>query len=101
MDLATKFKMTSSRQTVRIPSPKMDSPYPIEWAEKIHTRYGETVLLTLKEYPQAFVKVFLPKRYEEHFTEDDIKSVSERTVILALRYRGTCYTSKSYILEIE
>jgi hypothetical protein len=48
MDLAAKFKMTSSCQTVRIPSLKMDSPYPIERTEKIQTRYGETVLLSLK-----------------------------------------------------
>jgi hypothetical protein len=101
MDLAAKFKMTSSCQTVRIPSLKMDSLYPIERAEKFQTRYGKTVLLTLQESPTAFVKVFLPKRYGELFTEDDIKSINERSVILALRYRDTCSTSNSYILEIE
>jgi hypothetical protein len=72
---------------------KTVSPYPIERAEKIQTRYVETVLLTLKESPQAFVKIFLPKRYGDVFMEHDIKSVNERTVILALRYRGTCSTS--------
>jgi hypothetical protein len=49
---------------------KMDSPYPIERAEKIQTRYGETVFLTLKESPQAFVKVFLSKCYGELFTKE-------------------------------
>jgi hypothetical protein len=76
----------------------MDSPYAIERVEKIQTRYGETIL-TLKESPQTFVKVFLPKRYGELFTEDDIKSINERTVIIALRYRGTILNS--YILKIE
>jgi hypothetical protein len=79
----------------------MDIPYPIERAENIQIRYGETVLLPLKGSPQAFVKIFLPKHYGELFTENDIKSVNERTVILALRYRDTCSTSNSYILEIE
>jgi hypothetical protein len=100
MDLAAKLKLTSSYQTVRILSLKMDSPYPIGRAEKIQTRHGEKIL-TLQEFQQAFMKVFLPKRYGELLTEDDIKFVNERTVILALRYSGTCHISNSYILDIE
>jgi hypothetical protein len=77
----------------------MDIPYPIESAEKIQTRYGETILLTLKESTQTFVKVFLPKRYGDLFTDDDIKSVNEKSVIYALKYRGTI--SNSFVFEIE
>lgn len=101
MDLSMKFKMTSSCQTVKISSLKTDSPYPIERAEKVHTKYGETVLLTLKESSQVYVKVFLPKRYGAQFVEDDIHSINNKTVSLALIYRGNCPTSNAYILEIE
>jgi hypothetical protein len=73
----------------------------MERAEKIQTRYGEAVLLTLIESPQSCVKVFLPKRYGALFTEADLTSINEKSVALALRYRGTCPTSNSYILEIE
>jgi hypothetical protein len=99
MDLSAKFKMTSSCRTVGVSSLKMDIPYPIERAEKIETRYGETILLTLKESTQTFVKVFLPKRYGDLFTDDDIKSINEKSVIHALKYRGTI--SNSFVLEIE
>jgi len=95
-----KFKMTSACQTIRLTSLKTDSPYPIERAEKVQTRYGEAVLLTLKESSQVYVKVFLPRRYGALFSEDDLKSINEITVSLAFRYRGTCSTSNSYILEI-
>jgi len=101
MDLSAKFRMTSACQTVRITSLKTDISYPIERAEKLQTRYCEAVLLTLKESSQVYVKVFLPRRYGALFTEDDLKSVNEKTVSLALRYRGTCSTSNSYILEVD
>jgi hypothetical protein len=99
MDLSAKFKMTSSCRTVGVSSVKMDIPYPIERAEKIQTRYGDTILLALKESTQTFVKVFLPKRYGVLFTDDDVKSVKEKSEIHVLKYRGTI--SNSFVLEIE
>jgi hypothetical protein len=98
VDPATKFRMTSSCQTVRIPSLPVDRSYPIERAEKIQTRYGEAVLLTLKESPQSCVKLFLPRRYGALFTEADLTSINEKILELALKYRGTCAASNSYIL---
>jgi hypothetical protein len=89
MELSAKFKMTSSCRTVGVSFLKMDIPYPIQRAKKIQTRYGETILLTLKESTQTSVKVFLPKRYGDLFTDDDIKSVNEKGVIHALKYRDT------------
>jgi hypothetical protein len=100
MDLATKFRMASVVQTIAITSLSTDISYPIERAEQVQTRYGETLLLTIQETPNTFVKVFLPKRYGAVFTEDDIKAINEKTVCLALRYRGICPTSNSAILEI-
>jgi len=84
MDLSVKFRMTSACQTVRITSLKNDISYPRERAQKLQTRYGEAVLLTLKESSQVYVKVFLPRRYGALFSEDDLKSINEKTI--ALRY---------------
>ena len=95
-----KFKMTSSCQVIKVPSLKMDSSYPIERAEKLRTRFGEAILLTLQEPPLTFVKVFLPRGYG-HSTENDLNSINEKTVSLALRYCGNCPASNSYILEME
>jgi hypothetical protein len=71
MDLSAKFKMTSSCRTVGVSSLKMDIPYPIERAEKSKLVMAR-LLLTLKESTQTFVKVFLPKRYGDLFTDADI-----------------------------
>jgi hypothetical protein len=78
MDLSAKFKMTSSCRSVGVSSLKMDIPFPIERAEIIQTRYGETILLSIKESTETFVKVFLPKRYGDLFTDDDITSVNKK-----------------------
>jgi len=97
-----KFKMTSSCQTIKIPSLKIDRSYNIERAEKVRTKYGEAVLLTLQDSPLTSVKIFLPRRYGELFTEEDFQSMNEKkTVSRALIYRGTCPMSNAYILEIH
>jgi hypothetical protein len=99
MELSAKFKMTPPCRTVRVSVLKLDITYPIERAERIKTRFGETILLTLKESTQTFVKVFLPKRYGDLSTDDDIKSINEKSVIHALKYHGTI--SNSFVLETE
>jgi hypothetical protein len=101
MNLSMKFKMTSSCQPSKITSLKMNTPYPIERADKLQTKFGWAILLTLPESPQTFVTVFLPKRYSAHFTESDIRSINEKFVSLALKYLGNSPQSNSFILEIE
>jgi hypothetical protein len=101
MDLASKFRMTTAGNTVKIITLKMHSAYPIERVEKVQACFGEAVLLTLRESPQTYVKVFLPRRYGALFTEDDLKAINKKSVSLALRYYGNCPESNSYILELE
>jgi hypothetical protein len=90
MILASNFRMTTASITVKITTLKMDSAYSIEQVEKFQTRFGEAVLLTLRESPQTYVKLFLPRRYGALFTEDDLRAINEKGVSLALRYHGNC-----------
>jgi len=101
MDLSAKFKMISSCQQIKITSLRDDTPYPIERAGKVQTKYGEAIILTLQESPQTFMKVFLPKRYGSVFTDNDLRSINVKSVSLNLKYIGTSPDSNSYILEIE
>ena len=53
--------MLSSCEQIKICALKQNVPYPIERAERVQTKYGETVLATLRaESPQTFLKVFYP-----------------------------------------
>jgi hypothetical protein len=80
MNLSMKFKMISPCQPSKITSFKMTTLYPIERAEKLQTKLGGAILLTLQESLQAFVTVFLPRRYGAHFTENDIISINEKSI---------------------
>jgi hypothetical protein len=101
MDLATKFKMVASCQQTKITSLKIDMPYPIERAERVVTKYGEAILMTLQaESPQTFVKVFLPRRYGSVFSDGNLCSINEEVITLSLKYLGNNTTSNSYILEL-
>jgi len=102
MDLSSKFRMISSCEQIKISALKQNVLYPIERAERVQTKYGETVLVTLRaESPQTFLKVFLPRRYGVLFSDEELRHINEKTVSLSLKYRGTNTATNSYILEIE
>jgi hypothetical protein len=100
MDFVENFKMSSSSQTVKFSSLPKNKPYLNEHIEKVQTRYGETILLTLRESALSRVKIFLPKRYGVQFTEANITSINEKSVLLSLKYMGTNPDSNRYILEL-
>jgi len=61
MDLSSKFRMISACEQIKISALKQNAPYPIERAERVQTKYGETFLATLRaESPQTFLKYFYP-----------------------------------------
>jgi len=51
MDLSANFKMISSCQQIKITSLMINTPYPIDRAERVQTKYGEGIVATLREFP--------------------------------------------------
>jgi hypothetical protein len=86
---------------VRIGDLAMDKPYPVLRVESVETKYGYSILLTIRESEDLCVKVFLPRWYSQCFSEEDIKEVNEQTVHYRMIYKGLNSTSRSYILQIE
>ena len=94
---------------VHFTSLKVDHKYPIVNAERVRTRYGETVLLSISDnlslsvldLKPLLLKVFLPKRYALVFTDEDISSINEGSSVLNLVYKGTCKKTNALILSIE
>jgi len=102
MDLTKKFKMVTSCQPTKITCLKIGTPYPIDRAERVQTKFGEAILTTLRaESPHTFVKVFLPRRYGSIFSDDDLRSINDKTISLSLKYLGIHTASNSYILELD
>ena len=94
---------------VHISSLKVEHTYLIVKAERVKTRYGEIVLLSISD-PQslsvrdlspALVKVFLPKRNVAVITDADISAINGEQTHWNLIYRGLCEKTKTYVLTIE
>ena len=65
------------------------------------TKYGPSVVLTLRISETNIVQVFLPKRYIEVISDSNIDDINSKAVSLHLVYKGVCESSKSYLSAIE
>jgi len=107
MALSQRFSDVSC--DVHISTLKVNLSYPIVKAERVKTRYGETVLLSIRD-PQnlsvrdltpALLKVFLPKRYATVITDADISSINDELMHWNLTSKGVCERPNTYVLAIE
>jgi hypothetical protein len=77
-----------------------DIPFPLLRAERLQTRYGTTVLLTHRESVERCVKVLLPKRFTQVFTDDEIVGINDGRVTVNLIYHGQCEQTSAYQLSL-
>jgi hypothetical protein len=87
--------------SVNISSLILKRLYPIVHANRINTKYGPTVLLSIRDVDENVVDIFLPKRYANVVTDEDLENINSRSVYLNLVYKGLCESSNSYLLAID
>ena len=63
MEFDRKFEIATSCLSVSLGSLEPDRTYPIVHAERVTTRYVQSVLVAIMDSPSSSVKVFLPRRY--------------------------------------
>ena len=101
MAFAARFNEVTTDIT-RISELEVNIKYPIERADRITTRYGETVLLSIRDTAaDRLHKMFLPQRYGAAFKDEDIRSINEGTVELWLVSKGKCPKTNGYQLTVE
>jgi hypothetical protein len=100
MEHTKKFQEVTSCNAIKINS-EVDRKYLIVHAQRIVTKFGPTILLSIRDSSFNVVKVFMPKRYSSVFLDEDIDSINNEKFLLNLIYKGTCIKSKSYILSVE
>jgi len=101
MDLSKSFEEATAYASVNVNSLEPHKLYPIIRAKRIPTKYGPSVVLTLRISETSIVQVFLPKRYNEVMSDTDINDINSKAFSLHLVYKGICESSKSYLLAIE
>ena len=92
---------TTANTSISIYSLVMNRPYPIVHAKRVNTKYGPTVLLSLRDNYEKLVRIFLPKRYANVVTDEDMEKNNSRSVYPSLVYKGICELTRSYLLAID
>ena len=88
MDLAKSFEEATAYSSVNVTSLDPNKLYAIVRANRISTKYGPTVLLTLCVSESSIVQIFLTKRYSEVMSDEDMDSFNSKAVALHLVYKG-------------
>jgi len=101
IDLIKRFEEATAYASVSVSSLEPHTKYPITRAKRISTKYGLSVVLTLRGPYSGVVQVFLPQLYSDVMTEADLECINIKEVTLHLVYKGVCESSKAYLLAIE
>jgi hypothetical protein len=66
----------------------IERKYPIEAARQVNTKFGDSILLSLRDGEQTLVKVFLPRRFCGAFTDENLEDINRGTLSLHLINNG-------------
>ena len=80
MDLIQKFDGVTCDGTASVSDLDLNRKYRILQAKRLTTRFGHTVILTVKGEDAAPVQIFLPRRYSEVFMNTDIEQINSNVV---------------------
>ena len=87
MALSSHFLSIATGCIVRLDTLEIDRRYPVKFARRLETQYGPTFLLTL-ETGEENVKVYIPKRYAELFSDKDIEDINNSIKQYKLIYKA-------------
>ena len=62
----------------------VDKQYPIVNMLHVNTRYGKSVLVTLEDCEHRY-RVYLPKRYADVFTDEELRHINPSDLHLVFR----------------
>ena len=80
----------------------MSTRYPVLHCDRIGTKYGEAVCLTLREEAEDnVIRVFLPRHYGMTFTEEDVAAINSRQIQYYLTYKGNSAASDRPMLQMD
>ena len=101
MNLVKGFDEATAYTSVKLSALERNKLYPRVHAKRIATKYGPTVLLSIRVSETNIVQILLPKRYSAVISDDDMDTIISNAVSLNLVYRGMCETSKSHLLAMK
>ena len=100
MAFAQRFNEVTSDVT-HISELEVFRAYPIERADRVTTRFGDTILLAIRDSDDRLLKVLLPQRYGAAFKDDDLQAINEGTDRWNLVSKGRSPGTNAYQRAVE
>jgi hypothetical protein len=101
MSLCERFAQASCIKTVNISSLEKEKPYSVIGAERMQTKYGISILLTIKMTSTDSVRVFLPRRFTLIFSDEDIDLINNGLIKINLIFHNICEKTNAYMLSLK
>jgi len=102
MELPRKFQSATPSRSININELDTDRKFLIVSAKRITTKFGPTTLLNIHDSDSAAgLQIFLPKRYSEVTSDDDIDKINKNSFSQNLIHNDKCRITRSYLLAIE
>ena len=95
-NLCERFTTVSSSRAVEICSLGKEKPYTVIGAERLPTKYGTAILLTIQAPAEDAVRVFLSKRFTHVFQDEDIDMINVGMIKMDFIYYGVCDKTSAY-----
>jgi hypothetical protein len=100
VDLVRKFDEEATCDLIPIDKLQVDVQHTILRAERVYSRYEPSIVLTLRGPESRRYRVYLPRRYCDLITDEDIKDINDRKNVFALVYKGTCRSTNQHLLRL-
>ena len=102
MSLTQKFRDAVAGGAVNITDLRIGTRYPVLQCDRVGTKYGDTVRLTLREEDENnIVRGFLPRHYGSVMSEDDMAAINGRRITYFLTYKGTSASTNRPMLQMD
>ena len=89
MSLTQKFRDAVAGGAINIKAICIGTPYPVIHCDRVGTKYGDTVRLTLREEDDDnIVRVFLTRHYCSAISEGDVAAIKNQRIKYYLAYKG-------------
>ena len=102
ISLTQRFRDAIAGGAVNITALRIGTRYPVIHCDRVGTKYGDAVRLTLREEDDDnIVRVFLPRHYGSTISEDDVAAINKQRLKYFLTYNGNSASTVRSMLQMD